>query len=114
MNSATAWTIVAGMFLGFVLAMAVMLTWLNTRHVEEMAKLGYQEVVVDRVTEVNAKWYDRANAFLLGMLFSAALVVGLVTTRRTQPLPEATENLHKAIHEFMESQRRETGDETVR
>ena len=46
MNSATAWTIVAGMFLGFILAIAVMLTWLNTRHVEEMAKLGYQESVL--------------------------------------------------------------------
>ncbi len=46
MNSATAWTTVAGMFLGFVLATAVTLTWLSTRHVEEMAKLGYQESVL--------------------------------------------------------------------
>lgn len=46
MNSATAWTTVAGMFLGFVLAMAVTLTWISTRHVEEMAKLGYQESVL--------------------------------------------------------------------
>lgn len=46
MNSSTAWTIIVGMFLGFVLAMAVTLTWLSTRHVEEMAKLGYQESIL--------------------------------------------------------------------
>lgn len=46
MNSATAWTTVVGMFLGFVLAMAATLTWISTRHVEEMAKLGYEESVL--------------------------------------------------------------------
>ncbi len=71
--------------------------------VEDIAASKRQRVVIDRVTEVNAKWYDRANAFLLGMLFGAALV-SLVTYLCMQPLPEATENLHKAIHEFMESQ----------
>ena len=71
--------------------------------VEDIARSKRQRVVLDRVEVMNAKWYDRASAFLLGLLFGAVLV-SLATYLRTQPLPEATENLHKAIHEFMESQ----------
>lgn len=46
MSSNATWTIIVRMFLGFILLTAVLLTWVSNRHVEEMAKLGYQETIL--------------------------------------------------------------------
>lgn len=76
--------------------------------VEDIAASKRQRVVIDRVEIVDAKWWDRLNWFVVGALFTCAvLAVANTVTGRTKPLPEATEKLHEAIHEFMESQRQE-------
>lgn len=76
--------------------------------VEDIAASKRKRIVIDRVEIVNAKWWDRLNWFFLGaMLMIAFLVVLQAIFARVKPLPEATENLDKAIHEFMESQRQE-------
>ena len=76
--------------------------------VEDIAASKRQRVVVDRVEVVNAKWWDRLNWFFLGALLTMILFVVLQAIFAwAKPLPEATENLDKAMHEFMESQRQE-------
>lgn len=76
--------------------------------VEDIAMSKRKTVTIDRVEVVDAKWWDRMNWFFVGALLTCAVlaVVGAFTDR-TKPLPEATEKLHEAMHEFMESQRRE-------
>jgi hypothetical protein len=74
--------------------------------VEDIAMSKRKTVTIDRVEVVNAKWWDRLNWFFLGALLTCAvLAIVVAVTDRTKPLPEATEKLHEAIHEFMESQR---------
>ena len=76
--------------------------------VEDIAASKRQKVVIDRVEVVNAKWWDRVDWFLLGSALTAAAVMAIQCfTQATRPLPEATERLHNAIHEFMESQAQE-------
>lgn len=76
--------------------------------VEDIAASKRQRVVIDRVEVVDVKWWSRLNWFFLGaVLMMAFLVVLQAIFARAKPLPEATENLDKAIHEFMESQRQE-------
>lgn len=76
--------------------------------VEDIAASKRQRVVIDRVEVVDVKWWDRLNWFLLGAMSTVILFIVLQAVfARVKPLPEATENLDKAIHEFMESQRRE-------
>lgn len=76
--------------------------------VEDIAASRRKKIVIDRVEIVNAKWWDRLNWFFVGALLACAvLAIASAVTDRTKPLPEATEKLHEAIHEFMESQRRE-------
>lgn len=87
---------------------------------EESAQLGFVPEIVyqkdhlmlelydDRVEVVDVKWWSRLNWFFFGaVLMTALLVVFQAIFGREKPLPEATENLDRAIHEFMESQRRE-------
>lgn len=74
--------------------------------VEDIAMSKRKTVTIDRVEVVNAKWWDRMNWFSLGTMSTVILFVILQAVfARVKPLPEATENLDKAIHEFMESQR---------
>lgn len=74
--------------------------------VEDIARSKRKTVTIDRVEVVNAKWWDRLNWFFFGAVLAMVLVVVLLAIfARVKPLPEATENLDKAIHEFMESQR---------
>lgn len=74
--------------------------------VEDIAASKRKKVVIDRVEIVDAKWWDRLNWFFLGAMLAACLITVLQAIfARVKPLPEATENLDKAIHEFMESQR---------
>lgn len=74
--------------------------------VEDIAASKRQRVVIDRVEVVDVKWWSRLNWFFAGIVVTCAVVAILAAvTDQTKPLPEATENLHKAIHEFMESQR---------
>ena len=74
--------------------------------VEDIAASKRQRVVIDRVEVVDVKWWSRLNWFFAGIVFTCAVIAILATvTDRTKPLPEATEKLHEAIHEFMESQR---------
>jgi hypothetical protein len=74
--------------------------------VEDIAASKRQRVVIDRVEVVDVKWWSRLNWFCLGAVLTMILVVVLQTIFvQVKPLPEATENLDKAIHEFMESQR---------
>ena len=76
--------------------------------VEDIAASKRKKIVIDRVEIVNTKWWDRLNWFFVGALLTCAvLAIASAFTDRTKPLPEATEKLHEAIHEFMESQRRE-------
>ena len=76
--------------------------------VEDIAASKRQRVVIDRLEIVNAKWWDRLNWFFVGALLTCAvLAIASTVTDRTKPLPEATEKLHEAIHEFMDSQRQE-------
>ena len=76
--------------------------------VEDIAASKRQRVVIDRVEVVDVKWWSRLNWFFFGaVLMTALLVVLQAVFARVKPLPEATENLDKAIHEFMESQRQE-------
>lgn len=78
--------------------------------VEDIAMSKRKTVTIDRVEVVNAKWWDRLNWFFLGTMSTAILFLVLhAAFARAKPLPEATEKLHEAIHEFMESQRREAG-----
>ena len=74
--------------------------------VEDIAASKRQRVVIDRVEVVDVKWWSRLNWFCLGAVLTMILVVVLQAIFvQVKPLPEATENLDKAIHEFMESQR---------
>ena len=74
--------------------------------VEDIAASRRKKIVIDRVEIMNAKWWDRLNWFFLGIMLTAILFIVLQATfARAKPLPEATKNLDKAIHEFMESQR---------
>ena len=76
--------------------------------VEDIAMSKRKTVTIDRVEVVCAKWWDRLNWFFLGAMLTTILVVILHTIfAQVKPLPEAMENLDKAIHEFMESQRQE-------
>lgn len=74
--------------------------------VEDIAASKRQRFVIDRVEVVDVKWWSRLNWFFAGIVVTCAVVAILAAvTDQTKPLPEATENLHEAIHEFMESQR---------
>ena len=76
--------------------------------VEDIAASKRQRVVIDRVEVVDVKWWSRLNWFFTGIVFTCVVLAILsAVTDRTKPLPEATEKLHEAIHEFMESQRQE-------
>ena len=76
--------------------------------VEDIAASKRQRVVIDRVEVVDAKWWDRLNGFFIGAMLATVLVIVLLAIfDRVKPLPEATEKLHEAIHEFMASQRLE-------
>lgn len=76
--------------------------------VEDIAASKRERVVIDRVKVVDAKWWDRLNWFFIGALIACVGTAILAAcTDRTKPLPEATEKLHEAIHEFMDAQRRE-------
>lgn len=68
--------------------------------VEDIARSKRQCVVLDRVEVMNAKWYDRASAFLLGLIFGVMLV-GLVTKLLAPSVPEAVQKLHDAVHGYM-------------
>ncbi len=89
---------------------------------EETAQLGFIPEIVyqkdhlmlelydDRVKHV---WWDRLNWFFVGTIavgIIAAYGVFVILTAvavRTKPLPEATKQLHEAMHEFMAPQRQE-------
>lgn len=76
--------------------------------VEDIAALKWQCVVIDCLEIVKAKWWDWLNwFFVVALLTCAVLAIASTVTDRTKPLPEATEKLHEAIHEFMDSQRQE-------
>lgn len=68
--------------------------------IEDIARSKRQRVVLDRVEVMNAKWYDRASAFLLGLIFGVMLV-GLVTKLLAPSVPEAVQKLHNAVHGYM-------------
>lgn len=68
--------------------------------IEDIARSKRQRVVLDRVEVMNAKWYDRASAFLLGLIFGVMLV-GLVTKLLAPSVPEAVQKLHDAVHGYM-------------
>ena len=72
--------------------------------VEDIAASKRKTVTIDHVKIVDAKWWDRLNWFFIGIVV-ASIVSVIRTSVLTKPLPEATEKLHEAIHEFMESQR---------
>jgi hypothetical protein len=74
------------------------------RLVEDIAASKRKTVTIDRVKIVDAKWWDRLNWFFIGIVV-ASIVAVIRSSVLTKPLPEATEKLHEAIHEFMESQR---------
>lgn len=76
--------------------------------VEDIAAPKWQRVVIDRVEVVDVKWWSRLTwfsaGFFVGIAF-ACIVFSIRVAITEKPLPEATEKLHEAIHEFMESQR---------
>jgi len=72
--------------------------------VEDIATSKRKTVTIDRVKVVDAKWWDRLNWFFIGIVF-AGIAWSILSAWMTKPLPEATEKLHEAIHEFMKSQR---------
>ena len=68
--------------------------------IEDIARSKRQRVVLDRVEVMNAKWYDRVSAFLLG-LFLGLMLIGLVTKLLAPSVPEAVQKLHDAVHGYM-------------